>query len=230
MTDMSQVIAPKSDQINADDLIAGDITITVTDVKVVGGQEQPVSIHFAGSQKVYRPCKSMSRVLAEVWGIDAKVYVGRSLTLYRDPDVKWGGLAVGGIRIRKMTHMPGDRAKTMPMTVTKGVRRPFTVVPLVLDAPKPNDDGQAIAEARTAAAKGTDAFRAWFKANPSKRDALREIMESLKADCERADEAGREQDPFGLPPLADDAPDPDAIARAMAEAEAEADKQARGAA
>ena len=230
MMDMSQVIAPKSDQINADDLIAGDITITVTDVKVVGGQEQPVSIHFAGSQKVYRPCKSMSRVLVAVWGPDARAYVGRSLTLYRDPEVKWGGMAVGGIRIRKMTHMPGDRAMTMALTATKGARKPFTVLPLVLDAPKPSDDGQAIAEARTAAAKGTDAFRAWFKANPSKRDALREIMESLKAECERADEAGREQDPFGLPPLADDAPDPDAIARAMAEAEAEADKQARDAA
>jgi hypothetical protein len=213
MMDMSQVIAPKSDQINADDLIAGDITITVTDVKVVGGQEQPVSIHFAGSQKVYRPCKSMSRVLVAVWGPDARAYVGRSLTLYRDPEVKWGGMAVGGIRIRKMTHMPGDRAMTMALTATKGARKPFTVLPLVLDAPKPSDDGQAIAEARTAAAKGTDAFRAWFK-----------------ADCERADEAGREQDPFGLPPLADDAPDPDEIARAMAEVQAEADKQARDAA
>jgi hypothetical protein len=227
MMDMSQVIAPKSDQINADDLIAGDITITITDVRVVGGQEQPVSIHFAGSQKVYRPCKSMSRVLVAVWGPDAKVYVGRSLTLYRDPEVKWGGMAVGGIRIRKMTHMPGDRAMTMALTATKGARKPFTVLPLVLDAPKPSDGAQAIAEARAAAAKGTETFRAWFKANPSKRDAVREIMGSLKADCEKADEVGRDEDPFGLPPVSDDTPAPDEMADAEATARAEADNHAR---
>ena len=134
MNDMASVIVPKSDQINADDLIAGPMTITIRDVKITGGQEQPVSIFFDGSEKAFRPCKSMSRVLVSAWGADASLYIGRSLTLYRDAEVKWGGLAVGGIRISHMSNLDG--AKTLMLTATKGSRKPHKVMPLV-DAPKP---------------------------------------------------------------------------------------------
>ena len=128
MNDMTSVIIPKSDQINADDLIGGTMTITITDVRIKGGQEQPVSIYFDGSDKAFRPCKSMSRVLVAAWGPDAKKYVGRSLTLYRDPKVKWGGMEVGGIRISHMSHL--ERPMTMALTMTKGSRAPFVVKPL----------------------------------------------------------------------------------------------------
>ena len=77
MQDMTQVITPKSDQINADDLIGGPRTITIRDVQIKGGQEQPVSIYFEGSDKAFRPCKSMCRVLVAVWGPDANQYLGR---------------------------------------------------------------------------------------------------------------------------------------------------------
>lgn len=128
MNDMSQVIVPKSDQINADDLIAGPITITVEAVQIKGGQEQPVSIFFTGSDKAFRPCKSMSRVLVAAWGPDANAYVGRSMTLYRDPEVKWGGMAVGGIRISHLSHI--ERDMVMALTATKGSRKPYQVKPL----------------------------------------------------------------------------------------------------
>lgn len=133
MNDMSSVIVPKSDQINADDFIAGPQVITIRDVQIRGGQEQPVSIYFEGSDKAYRPCKSMSRVLVQAWGPDAKRYIGRSLTLYRDPAVKWGGMEVGGIRISHMTDIDGKMV--MQLTATKGQRKPHVVMPLV-DAPK----------------------------------------------------------------------------------------------
>ena len=50
MTDISGTIAPKSDQMNADDLIAGPRTITVTKVLLCGEPDQPVAIHFEGDQ------------------------------------------------------------------------------------------------------------------------------------------------------------------------------------
>lgn len=128
---MADVIIPKSDQWNADDFVAGPITFTIRDVHIRGGQEQPVNILLDGSDKAYRPCKSMSRVLVAVWGPDAKQYVGRSLTLYRDPSVKWAGMEVGGIRISHMTHM--ERPMTMALTATKGSRKPYTVQPLVAE-------------------------------------------------------------------------------------------------
>lgn len=133
MSDMSQVIEPKSDQINADTLIAGPMTVTITGVDVRSGQEQPVAISLQGTDLVYRPGKSMCRVLVAAWGPDANAYVGRSLTLYRDPTVKWGGMEVGGIRISNMSHM--EIPMTLALTATKGSRKPFVVKPLVLDKP-----------------------------------------------------------------------------------------------
>src|SRR4051812_24998120 len=100
MNDMRGVIVPKSDQLNADDLLAGPRTITIREVTIRPGTEQPVSIFFDGDNgKPYKCCKSMARVLVAAWGADANNYIGRSATLYCDPKVKWGGMQVGGIRI-----------------------------------------------------------------------------------------------------------------------------------
>ncbi len=134
MSDMASAIVPKSDQLNADDLIAGPITITVTGVSVRGGQEQPVSISFDGDNgKPYKPCKSMCRVMVNAWGPDSKNYVGRSMTLYRDASVKWGGLDVGGIRISHLSDIDGPM--TMALTATRSSRKPFTVKPLAAAEP-----------------------------------------------------------------------------------------------
>lgn len=134
MNDMRPVIVPKSDQINADDLIPGPLTIKVTKVTISPG-EQPVSIFFDGDGgKPYRPCKIMSRVLVSVWGPDANAYAGRSMTLYRDPGVTWGGLAVGGIRISHMSHLA--TVTNLALTETKGRKKPFTVRPLAEEPKK----------------------------------------------------------------------------------------------
>ena len=73
----------------------------------------------------------MSRVLVAAWGPDANAYVGRSVTLYRDPKVKWGGLEVGGIRVSHMSHI--ERDMVMSLTATKGKRAPHKIC--VLEAP-----------------------------------------------------------------------------------------------
>ena len=136
---MLETIVPKSDQLNADDLIGGrTMTITVTSVGIKM-DEQPVAIHFEGDGgKPYKPGKSMRRVLVNLWGPDANQYAGRSMTLYRDDKVKFGGLDVGGIRISHMSHITS--AVTMALTETKAKRKPFTVQPLVMTPttePKP---------------------------------------------------------------------------------------------
>lgn len=134
MGDMREVIIPKSDQLNADDLIAGPMTVKITGVTVRGGQEQPVSIHFDGDNgKPYKACKSMCRVLVMAWGPDSSKYAGRSMTLYRDPAVKWGGMEVGGIRISHMSDLA--EPLTMALTATRGNRKPYTVKPLAVEAP-----------------------------------------------------------------------------------------------
>lgn len=138
MNDMSSVITPRSDQINADSLLSGPITITIIKVDIKAGAEQPITISYKGGEgKPWRPCKSMARCLVAAWGNDSSKYIGRSLTLYCDPKVKWGGMEVGGIRISNMSDISGPM--TMALTSTRAVKKPFTVKPLVL-ASKPSFD------------------------------------------------------------------------------------------
>ena len=141
--DMTEFTAPKSDQLNADDLIGGPRTIRITRVTGTGNTDQPVAVFFEGdNQKPYKPCKSMRRVMVTAWGADAAEYVGRSMTIYRDPKVAFGGMEVGGIRISHMSHI--DKTLAMALTVTKAKRAPYRVEPL-RDAPKdaPKEDKAA---------------------------------------------------------------------------------------
>jgi len=162
--DLSQTIIPKSDQINFDDFLAmGELTIKITEVKGSTDPQQPVIIHYEGDNgKPYKPGKSMRRVLVQVWGADSKNYIGRSLTLYGDGNVVFGGANVGGIRIKAMSHI--DKPITMALTASKASRKPFTVQPLVVSEtanktvakseltpqhPKWNDALKALKEGKT---------------------------------------------------------------------------------
>jgi len=129
-TDMRKVIEPKSDQVNADDFLSGPRTVRIKSVALSPGTEQPVTIELEGS-KPFRPCKSVSRLLVAAWGPDSKEYAGKSLTLYCDPKVKWGGMEVGGIRVSHMSHIDSDLV--LALTMTKGKKAPTRVKPLKAD-------------------------------------------------------------------------------------------------
>lgn len=139
MTDLTKTVAPKTDQLNADDFIGkGSKTITITGVREMDSKEQPISISFEGdNKKPWKPCLGMRRVLIELWGQDAakaadKHYTGRRLTLYRDPDVKFGNVVMGGIRISHASNISTE--KKIALTVAKARRVEFVVKPLA-DAP-----------------------------------------------------------------------------------------------
>lgn len=202
MVDMSQTIAPKSDQINADDLIGGPRTITIARVTGnEGNAEQPVNVYFEGHDLPFRPCKSMRRVMVAVWGADASKYVGKSMTIFRDPKVKWGGMEVGGIRI---SHMSGlDAPKQMALTETRAKRTPYKVLPLV-DAPAKTDEAADYAAkfvANCSRAPSREKLEQYITQTAEKRGAL---PDNLAADCDKAIEAARtrlpetadEEDPF----------------------------------
>ena len=131
--DLSKTIIPKSDQLNSDDLIAGAKTIKIRDIKGGADENQPVSIYFYGdNNKPYKPCKSMRRVLVQLWGADGLQFIGKRLTIFRDDTVKWAGVEVGGIRITHASHI--SEPKKVLLTVARNNRRPTTieVIPPVL--------------------------------------------------------------------------------------------------
>ena len=139
MTDIQHLrntIEPDSTQLNGDDFMAGPETVTVTALKAGPSEQQPINVHLAEYDRPWRPSKSMRRVMIAIWGERGSDWVGKSLTLYFDRSVKFGGVAVGGIRI---SHMSGlDGARTLMLTTTRAKRSGYTVQPLV-DAPAPSD-------------------------------------------------------------------------------------------
>lgn len=207
--DMGAFIAPKSDQINADDLIGGPLTITITGVSAnEGNAEQPINIRFEDDNgKPFRPCLSMRRVMVNLWGPDTSKYVGRSMTLYRDPKVLWGGMQVGGIRISHMSHI--ESAQTMAVTASKGKRTPFTVKPLA-DAPKPQPSADLGEWARkfianVGRAPSIEKLDTYAENVKDKLHDLSSAIPEAHADCMAAIDARRaaltdtptEDDPFG---------------------------------
>lgn len=184
--DMRFAIEPKSDQWNFDDFADGStMTVTITKAVVHRRKEQPVELSLSNGPKLYRPGKSMGRVLVHCWGIDSQNYVGKSLTLYGDPNVTFGSLKVGGIRISHMSAINGKQV--IPLTATKGVKKLFTVLPL---APAAGDlDVDALNEAADVeAAKGVVAYQTFFKGlSNAARAALLPRHEALKVTAAEAD-------------------------------------------
>lgn len=125
--DITDSLAPASDQLDAIELTSPR-TFRIKGV-IAGSAEQPVQIQLEDFPRVWRPSKSMRRVLAACWGTDASVYAGRSVRLYCDPNVMFGKDKVGGTRIESLTHI--DKPVSVPLLISRGKSAVFTVQPLV---------------------------------------------------------------------------------------------------
>jgi len=125
VTNLRDTIIPKSDQLNAEQLITKPMTITVTNVKR-GDVDQPVIINYTNDEgRPFKPCKTMRKILIFAWGDDGRNWVGKSMTLYCDHEVKFGGVKVGGIRISHMTGIERDMA--VSLNTTKGKKGEFII-------------------------------------------------------------------------------------------------------
>lgn len=148
--DMSATIVAKSDQVNADDLIGGPMTIRIesVDKRLTDPAGQTAWIHYGDPKKTYKPGLSMRRVIIGLYGNDSREWIGKKLTLFRDPEVPFGSAKVGGVRISHATGI--TEPKTIMIQTKKGVRKPWTVLPLADEQPaqpaKPSDKAAAWAQ------------------------------------------------------------------------------------
>jgi len=164
--DLTESIQARSDQINADDLIQGPMTVTVREV--IGGRaESPFDFLLVETDRAYRPSKTMRRVIVAAWGPEAKEYSGRRLTLYREPSIKFGGQTVGGIRVSHMSHIE-QRVEVM-LQVTRGKREKFVVEPLPELTP-----AERIAALR----------QEWKRATPERKAAIEAEVAGLEKGAE----------------------------------------------
>ena len=155
--DMTASIAPRSDQMDAIELVAGPQTFTIAKV-AAHNTEQPWNLHLAEFPRPWRPSKSMLRVMAAAWGLDGSKWAGNRVTLFCDSTVQFGNDIVGGTRISHMTGI--DKPLKVPLLIKRGKSAMFTVQPLP-DAPAPEAPRDWRTEA--AALKGNvDGLRALY--------------------------------------------------------------------
>ncbi len=126
---LRDTIAPKSDQLNYDDLANGARRRVKVVTLKAGSPEQPVRVVIvdaATGEKMrdYVPSKSMRRVLIACWGDDARAWIGKQIELTGDPKIKFGGIEVGGLRVVAVSGIvaPVDIA----LSVTRGKRERVT--------------------------------------------------------------------------------------------------------
>lgn len=131
---IANVRQSNSQQINADDVLSRPVTVTVTGASE-GTSEQPVFVSVAEVQgKTYRPSLTMRKVLGAIWGDETDAWIGRRMTLFRNPEIKFGGATVGGLEI---SHMSGiDRPVEVSVLEKRGKRKTCTIQPLPDAAPE----------------------------------------------------------------------------------------------
>lgn len=173
--DLRPTIVPKSDQLNADQLVGGPMTITVTRVSATSG-DQPVTVHYDGDKgKPYKPCLTMRKVLVLAWGHDGNKWPGRSMRVYNDPDVRFGKDTVGGVRISHLSHI--ERDIKVSLAVTKGKKALYEIKRL--------DDGDTELIAAIKAAGDVDALKLAFKKAYRAADKNPEREAAFKAEYDR---------------------------------------------
>lgn len=154
--DMTESIAPRSDQANAEDFLSGPRTFTIAEVRRGSTAEQPIDIVLAEfpEGRPFKPSKTVRRILVAAWGADGSTYIGKRMTLFRDDTVRFGGAAVGGIRVSHLSHI--DKPMTISLTETRGKRRPHHIQPLPDGPPAITPDAVAEFEARITGAATLD--------------------------------------------------------------------------
>jgi hypothetical protein len=133
MTDISETLAPKSEQLDNIELADGPRDFTVERVVVKHGAEQPVSVYFAEFPRPWRPGVTMRRVLGGCWTNDSSTWPGKRVRLFRDPDVTYGRDKPGGTRISHLSHIPGPM--DVPVLLSQGRMGTYHVDPLPSAAP-----------------------------------------------------------------------------------------------
>lgn len=182
--DLRGTIIPKSDQLNADQLIGGPMTLTVTRVTANSG-DQPVTIHYEGDGgRPFKPCLTMRKVLVLAWGHDGNQWPGKSMRVYNDPAVRFGKEEVGGVRISHLSDIPSDIS--VRLAATKGKKALYEIKRMAdgdaqfIAAIRAAETVEALKEAFASAYRATKAEdrRASFKAEYDRR--MQEIAPSTQ--------------------------------------------------
>lgn len=185
--DITDALAPKSDQLDAIELV-NPRTFTIDTGSRLGNREGQavVEIRLVDFPRVWRPSKGMLDAIVAIWGTNAAQWAGQTVTLYNDREVTFGKDKVGGVRIAAMSGI--DKPTTVQIRGRgQGARKvPWQVQPIA-DAPDIQPHLDAIEAAGTIDALKT----AWGSAA---EDGLRDNPRILAATNKRKTELTKQVD------------------------------------
>ena len=175
-------------QTNADDLVAAPRTVLVTAVTETGDAKQPIAVSYDGDGgKPFIPCLTMRKLIAALWGGESDNWIGKSMTLFRDPSIKFGPDTPGGVRI---SHMSGiEKTVSVQLLEKRGKRRQYTIVPLEVatvvskQSASLAPDRETLRTQMDAVANDADAKAKWWSClNADERAVVKELANGGKAD------------------------------------------------
>lgn len=105
MPDITDSCVAKSNEINAVDLTAAPITVTIIGVSYTKGAERPVVIDVGIEGKSWIPGLTCRRILRDHMSPRTEEWIGHQVSLYCDPDVVHKNERVGGIRISGLSSI-----------------------------------------------------------------------------------------------------------------------------
>lgn len=132
--DIGPYLSGKADHLTAADLLGGPRVVRVLDVVRSLEDERPVEIRIDGDLMPWRPCLTMRRLLAACWGGRPVEWIGRSMELFTDPGVMYGGERVGGVRVRALTDIP-EAGMAVNLQERRGKKRAHRVECLRVERP-----------------------------------------------------------------------------------------------
>ena len=93
-----------SNYLSKDD-VAAPLTATIAGVKPVvlkgeNGDEQKPVMYFAGEVKPLIVNNANWMTCEDLYGEDSDAWIGKSIEIYKDPNVMFGNKRVGGVRLR----------------------------------------------------------------------------------------------------------------------------------
>ena len=164
ISNLSDTIIPKSDQLNADQLLSGPMEILITGVSRGTDEKQPIFIDYQGGEgRPWKPCLTVRKILIAAWGANGAAWVGKSAVLFNDTSVSYGGVQVGGIRVSHLSDIKSDM--TVTVTEKRGKKTKISIKKLAAYDPLP--------ALRESAALGTEALKAAWVQIPAEYRANR---------------------------------------------------------
>lgn len=184
--DITDALAPKSDQLDAVELVAPR-TFTIDHGSKLGRRDDDgqavVEVKLVDFPRVWRPSKGMLDAIVQVWGTNAKEWAGHQVTLYNDTDVTFGKDKVGGVRISAMSGI--DKPTTVQIRGRgRGARKlPWRIDPIAAPVPEPT-------EADVAACTDLDTLRDLWKrtTSPERQAQITKRGDEIKAETETTEE------------------------------------------